>query len=177
MCLKFHRRLEDASFFAPRSLRRRRRRNPLLNGATLAWSPRPIVARCPLRIEQSGVDYCARVSSRNRSTSFLGIRKCRSALDGRSFPRSMSRRTLFSETPKATATSLILYASRAIGADWSIASGGSFRDCGVGRGVDSGKACPRISEVFIVSVWLLPSRDIPQLSAQCLCVEFNRRDV
>jgi hypothetical protein len=44
--------------------------------------------------------YSVVVSSRNRSISFFGINKWRSALDECSNPRDTSRRTLFSETPR-----------------------------------------------------------------------------
>ena len=54
------------------------------------------------------------VSFRNRSISFFGMSRWRSARDGRSSPRAMSRRTLFSQIPSISAVSLTLNATREV---------------------------------------------------------------
>src|SRR5262249_15154091 len=56
-----------------------------------------------------------KVSSKNLSISFLGIKRCRNARDALSNPRSIRRRTVLSETPSISAASLTLNASRGPG--------------------------------------------------------------
>ena len=52
------------------------------------------------------------VCSRNRSISFFGIKRWRSARDGRSNPRLVNRLTVFSDTPNISAVSRTLNAKR-----------------------------------------------------------------